>query len=286
MAVADLRVPASDGVELHVRRTGEETPSGREFLLVHGLSSNALLWDEVAARLAGQGHTAYAVDLRSHGTSDAPPSGYDTGTAARDVAAVGDALGVSHAIVAGQSWGGNVVVRLAAERPDLVAALALIDGGWLDLPADFDSWESVERALKPPELAGLTADALRGYLRREHPGWSPTAIDATVANLIVRDDGTLERRLSIPHHMAIVRSMWEDPPAPYLARVQAPTLLLPALGDASRAPRKRDAIGRATAALAHATVKEYPGGDHDLHAQQPEAIAADLLDLAASVAVP
>jgi hypothetical protein len=28
-----------------------------------------------------------------------------------------------------------------------------------------------------------------------------------------------------------------------------------------------------------ATVHEYPGGDHDLHAQSPAAVAADLLSL-------
>src|SRR5215510_13608463 len=121
------KVDVADGVRLHVRCwPGAGTP----YLLVHGLSSNAGLWDEVADVLTGAGHPVYAVDLRSHGESDVPPDGYDTGTAAADVAAVSRGLGLGPAIVAGQSWGGNVVVRLAARFPDLVRALALVDGGW------------------------------------------------------------------------------------------------------------------------------------------------------------
>ena len=49
-APTDLLVPVADGVRLHVRHwSGAE---GRPFLLVHGLSSNARLWDETAAHLA------------------------------------------------------------------------------------------------------------------------------------------------------------------------------------------------------------------------------------------
>src|SRR5262249_26243629 len=142
----------------------------------------------------------------------APADGYDTATAADDVAAVSAALGLDPAIVVGQSWGGNVVVRLAARHPAAVAALALVDGGWIRLSADFDDWTHRERALRPPDRAGLTADALRGSLRTGHPDWSDRAVEATVANLRETADGTLRRRLPIPQHMRIVRSMWDDPP--------------------------------------------------------------------------
>src|SRR5579859_3659810 len=118
MTPMDERVRVADSVHLHVRRW----PGGdrRPFVLVHGLSSNARLWDGVAEVLAGAGHPVHAVDLRSHGDSDAPPDGYDTATAAEDVAA----LGIPGAIVAGQSWGGNVAVTLAAKHPQAAAALA------------------------------------------------------------------------------------------------------------------------------------------------------------------
>ncbi len=87
--------------------------SGRPFLLVHGLASNALLWQGVAEHLAAAGHRVVAVDPRGHGESDAPADGYDTVTAAADLRAVSAALDLQDPVVVGQSWGGNVVLRHA-----------------------------------------------------------------------------------------------------------------------------------------------------------------------------
>ncbi|HEY2947760.1 MAG TPA: alpha/beta hydrolase [Micromonosporaceae bacterium] len=280
MDATDSLVAVAPGVRLHVRRWAGGRPPA--FLLVHGLSSNARLWDEVAARIARAGHAAYAVDLRSHGESDQPAEGYDTATAAADLAALAGALGLGKVIVAGQSWGGNVAVRLAAEQPELVAGLGLVDGGWIDLTADFGSWEECAAALRPPDLDGTRVSQIRGWLWRAHPDWSATAIEATVANLRVAPDGTLTRRLPIPQHMRIVRSMWDDPPGRYLSAVAAPTLLLPAIprNDPRRAERARSRVVAAAAVLPAATIREYADSDHDLHAQHPDRVAADLLSLA------
>jgi pimeloyl-ACP methyl ester carboxylesterase len=280
-SVSDEHVGVAPGVSLHLRRWAGP-PGAREFLLVHGLSSNARLWDGVAARLAAAGHPATAVDLRSHGTSDAPETGYDTGTAARDLAAVAAGLDIRGAVVAGQSWGGNVVITLAARHPQVAAALALVDGGWFSPSEQFPSWEACERALRPPDIDGSPASQVRDFMRRAHPDWSDVAIEATVANLAVAADGTVRRRLSIAHHMAIVRSMWDDPPQRHYPAVRMPVLLMPALpNDATAAAPRRARVAAAAAALPDATVSEYPGGDHDLHAQQPDRVAAELLALAA-----
>src|SRR6266511_1288771 len=174
----DLVVPVAEGVRLHVRHW---SGTGAPVLLVHGLSSNARLWDGMAAALTAAGHPAYAVDLRSHGESDQPPEGYDTATAADDLAAVCAALDLPPVIAVGQSWGGNVVVALAATRPGVTRALALVDGGWIDLRGQFESWEACERALRPRELDGLSERALRAWIRGEHRDWGDWAVDATMA---------------------------------------------------------------------------------------------------------
>jgi pimeloyl-ACP methyl ester carboxylesterase len=287
MAVEVVSLPVAPDATLSVRCW---PGAGRPFLLVHGLASNARLWDEVAGTLTAAGHPVYAVDLRSHGESSSPPGGYDTATAASDVAAVADALRARQggwpfgAVVAGQSWGGNVVVRLAAERPDVVGALALLDGGWIDLAANFDSWEACAKALRPPDLDGIRAGFLRASLAAQHRDWSPAAIEATLANLRVGPGGELSRRLAIPHHMAILRSMYDDPPHRCFPALTMPTLLMPAVPDANpdRAAHVRARVKAAAAAMPRATIREYAGADHDMHAQQPERVAADLLGLAAS----
>jgi pimeloyl-ACP methyl ester carboxylesterase len=135
---------------------------------------------------------------------------------------------------------------------------------------------------------GLPAESLRERMRSGHPDWSAAAIEATAANLRERPDGTVERRLSIPNHLRILRSMWDDPPWPDLAKVTVPVLLMPAIPADPLAGRntnaKREAVQRTLAALPRARVREYVDADHDLHAQQPEAVAADLLALAGETA--
>ena len=97
-------------------------------------------------------------------------------------------------------------------------------------------------------------------------------------------DGTLSRRLPVERHMRIVRSMWEDPPNRYYASVTVPVLLMPALpADPGRAAGRASRIRQAAAGFPDATVREYPGADHDLHAQRPREVAADLLELARRV---
>lgn len=282
-------VTVGDGITLRVIR--QRPPAGvavrRDVLLVHGLSSNALLWEGVSTILAAAGHPVVAIDLRSHGESDAPAAGYDTATAADDVAAVAAALGIASALVAGQSWGGNVVVALAAHHPWVVAGLGLVDGGWFSPSSQFDSWEACERALRPPDVEGRPAAEMEGYLRSAHPDWASWAIEATMASLMVTADGTLRRRLSIPHHMSIVRSMWDNPPQPLFPLVHVPVVLMPALpGDDAAAADRLRRLRESATTLTDATLHPYPGGDHDLHAQQPVAIAADLIELAGRLSAP
>ena len=167
----DLWVPAAGDVRLHLRHlAGAASPS---FLLVHGIGSNARVWDEVADHLARAGHPVYAVDLRGHGESQEPTDGYGTGAAAADLAAVGAALQLSGAIVAGHSWGGNIALRLASAHSEMVAGLALVDGGWIDVTTAVRSWEectAVAAMLRGPAPAPKVGiDPMRAYLRASHP---------------------------------------------------------------------------------------------------------------------
>src|SRR2546426_12735096 len=79
----ERRVVVAPGVALHVeQRRGDRAAA--PFVLVHGLASNARLWDGVAEHLHASGHTVIAIDQRGHGLSDAPDIGYDLDTAAAD----------------------------------------------------------------------------------------------------------------------------------------------------------------------------------------------------------
>jgi pimeloyl-ACP methyl ester carboxylesterase len=289
-----IAVPVADGVTMRVRhRPGRVSPP---FFLVHGLESNARLWDQVAGHLAAEGHPVYAVDLRGHGESDRPEHGYDNATATADLAAVAAALGLTGAVVAGHSWGGHLALRLAAEHPAVVAGLALLEGGWAGPSAIYGSWEVFEAVIRSmvslTDGEGATADRMRDYLRTVHPDWSAAAVEASLSSMRVESDGTLAPALSEAQRTAITRSLWDDPPARWFPAITVPVLFLPAFPkDNPQWPpsiralvdRIRSCVYLAAADLPHATIREYPDSDHDLHAQHPDRIAEDLLDLARRV---
>ena len=276
------RVPVAAGVDLAVNIWApDDPPTGATFLLVHGLASNARLWDGVALRLTARGHAAIAVDLRGHGQSSKPDGPYDVPTVADDVAALISALGLDRPIVAGQSWGGNVVLELAARHGDLVRGIVCVDGGWLEPGSAFPSWEACREALAPPRLAGRPGAELEGYIRRAHPDWPESGIAGTLANMEWRPDGTIAPWLTYDRHIAVLRGMWEHRPTALYPDIRVPVLLAPAISERSREPDKRASVERAAHELANARVHWFTG-DHDIHAQHPAELADVMIDMADS----
>jgi pimeloyl-ACP methyl ester carboxylesterase len=261
---------------------------GRPVLLVHGLSSNARLWDGVAARLAEAGHPVVAVDLRGHGSSDEVlDSGADdldaaptdpTRSAAEDLGAVCAELGWTAPVVAGHAWGGNIALQLAADRPGLVHGLALVDGGWLHLGDHFPDLDAAWSVLAPPRFDAVTAEEVQASLSAGHPDWSDAAVEGALGNLRERVDGSVTPRLERERHRAIIGSMLRHRPRTLYPSVRCRVLLLAATGDATPAP-KRAQLAEAVAALAHAELVEFHGGDHDLHAHRPERVAEEIARL-------
>src|SRR5262245_29611956 len=107
----DRTVPG-DGVTLHVRDWSDGS-GARPVVLLHGLSSNARIWDGVAPRLAAAGLWPVAIDQRGHGESEQPSSGYDFATVTSDLSHVLEALGIRAPLLVGHSWGANVALQFA-----------------------------------------------------------------------------------------------------------------------------------------------------------------------------
>ena len=277
-----VRLP-DGGPELAVR---ELDGPRRPFLLVHGLASNARLWDGVARHLAAAGHRVVAVDLRGHGLSQEPPGGYDTDTNADDLAALAAATGLARPVVAGQSWGGNVVLSLAARHPGVAAAVACVDGGWLRPSDGFATFEACWAALAPPSLDGVRYADVARAIAAGHPDWPEEGVAGTLANLVELPGGGVRARLARDHHQSIVRSLFEGDPAAWYPRIAVPVLLVPAVaehpeaGEGARADTSRAAVQEALAALPRGAARWYAGADHDLHAQHPGRLTDDLLALA------
>jgi pimeloyl-ACP methyl ester carboxylesterase len=270
--------PLASGVELHVLRWDPPAPGGdthRPWLLTHGLASNARLWDGAARRLAALGHRVVTVDQRGHGRSSKPDDGYDVPTCADDLALLIDALDLDRPAVAGQSWGGNVVLQLGHRHPELVNQVACVDGGFIDLRAKFPVWEDCAEALAPPRLAGTPLDTMRGWLERSAADWPEEGRAGTMANFEVRDDGTIAPWLTFERHLAVLRGLWEHTPSEVYPHMRVPTLLIGAdTGDVAWSASKHDAVDHAVATLQRGRAHWFNPAHHDVHAQQPDAVAA------------
>ena len=102
-------------------------PDGREpGLFVHGLGGSATNWTDLMGLLEGA-VSSEAVDLPGFGFS-APPPGrrYTVGAHARAVVAHLERSGRGPVHLFGNSLGGAVSTRVAADRPDLVRTLTLV----------------------------------------------------------------------------------------------------------------------------------------------------------------
>jgi pimeloyl-ACP methyl ester carboxylesterase len=275
--------PQLSGGQAH---SGGQAPAGGEgaasatvagevpFLLVHGLASNARLWDGVAAALVSTGHPAVSVDLRGHGRSSKPEGPYDVATVADDLAALIGRLPIDRPVAAGQSWGGNVVVELAARHPGLVRGIVCVDGGWLEPSRQFADWDACRAALAPPRLVGRRLEEVEQHVRSAHPDWPETGIRGVLANFEVRPDGTIAPWLTFDHHIAILRGLWEHHPRERYADLAIPVLLVPAEGgDPEWTARKRRDVEVAATSIPQARVR-WLVGDHDLHAQHPRELAS------------
>jgi pimeloyl-ACP methyl ester carboxylesterase len=277
--LSDDVVTLPDGPRLALRRADGVR---RPFLLVHGLASNARLWDGVARRLAAAGHEVVAVDQRGHGLSEETVDGYDTSTAASDLSSLITALGWTGdrmPVVAGQSWGGNVVLTVAAVHGG-VAAIALVDGGWIHLSDRFPTFEECWEQLAPPRFDHLTRAELVERSQGWNADWPEEGRAGSLANFADNADGTVRPHLSREHHRSIVHSLWADDPRPLYARVNVPTLLMAAV---DTIPTSSTPVTEALETIPDAEVSWYVGAHHDLHAQLPDRCAADLLALAQRV---
>jgi pimeloyl-ACP methyl ester carboxylesterase len=100
--------------------------AGPPLLLVHGWPESWYGWRMLMPTLA-RDFQVVAVDQRGMGLSDKPAGGYDTGTLARDLVALMEALGHQRFAVVGHDTGFAISYALAADHPERVERVALAE---------------------------------------------------------------------------------------------------------------------------------------------------------------
>jgi len=101
---------------------------GKEILCIHGITANSRFWDCLASALAPH-YRVIAMDLRGRGLSDKPPAGYAIEHHCKDILALMNDQGLNRVILMGHSLGAFISLVFAAQHPQRVDRLILVDGG-------------------------------------------------------------------------------------------------------------------------------------------------------------
>jgi pimeloyl-ACP methyl ester carboxylesterase len=113
-----------NGLTLHVQQAGE----GPDLLLIHGLTGDLSIWFLCKAMTElSKTHRVTAFDLRGHGYSDVPSTGYTSADQAADVLSLMDVIGAEKAKLVGHSFGAVIGLHTAVLAPSRVEAIVLSD---------------------------------------------------------------------------------------------------------------------------------------------------------------
>lgn len=231
-------------------------------VFLHGLiMDNLSSFYYTLAPIVARTHEVVCYDLRGHGHSDRPRTGYRLEDGVDDLFGILDALGLpGPAALVGNSFGGTIALAAALRCPVRVAGLALVEAH----PA-FAGWDTEMIEDLEDLVAGFDGPGIRDYLASGAPRGLRRMI-ATCEDLVAgcsMGDDFRASALTPPEH---------------LAAVSCPALLV--YGEAS------DVLDRAYAleeALPRAELRIVPGCSHALLMEAPEAVADAVVPWLASL---
>jgi pimeloyl-ACP methyl ester carboxylesterase len=189
-----------NGLRFHYRNWG--SPSAPPLILLHGTTFHARMFDPLA-RLLSDRYRVLALDQRGHGETEWA-NVYRPEPALADFAAFVEALGLAHFSLLGYSFGGAVVYSYAAQYPERVERLVMVEAGgaaappsprmqamlqrW-NVPRTFDSPDEAERFVREviPRSGGTeVGQFVRDGLRLQADGrwtwrWDPAILGGNLA---------------------------------------------------------------------------------------------------------
>ncbi len=131
--------------------------SGPAVMLMHGHTLDHRIFDDIAPSLIAAGFRVLRPDLRGHGRSSLPPTGYHPSRHAADMLAVLDHADVATSSVVGFSIGGAVAIELAVAAAERVERLALISAVIPDRRFEPEFMENLKAVAKTVRAEGVAA---------------------------------------------------------------------------------------------------------------------------------
>ena len=278
MEPRSLRVRGAHDLDLHLLEWSE---TGVAWVLLHGFSNDAHIWDDFAPVVAPYYRTL-ALDLRGHGDSAWDPEArYDYEHHVADLERVCSALAIERLVLAGHSFGGRVAMLFAGSHPERVAGLVVVDAG-PELDARGVVRIQVDLGRQAEGAASFASRAeYERLLARAYPAAQPAALARMAqSSLRRRSDGRFERKLDPSFHRRAAQAtseearvrekettqrLWES-----LRRTQCPALVVRGAASDVLSP---DVAERMAETLAHGRLAVVARAGHSVMTDNPEGFA-------------
>jgi pimeloyl-ACP methyl ester carboxylesterase len=260
---------------MHVAEAGRGDP----IVMLHGWPQHWYLWRGVIPLLAPHGRVL-CPDLRGFGWTDAPDSGYDRETMARDVLALLDELGLERVRLVGHDWGGWIGFLLCLHEPQRISrflALNIVPPWPARDPRNLlEAWRGAYQIpLAWPWMGRLAVEhgAARLVLRTASDAFSAEELDAFTERL----KGDRARASELLYRTFLVREAIPVAAGRYSGQaLEVPTLLLVGqrdVGIPTRAVRQHAARSDAL------ELELVPDAGHFIVDEKPELVADRALRL-------
>jgi pimeloyl-ACP methyl ester carboxylesterase len=215
-----------DGIQIQL---AEWEGRGKTILCIHGITANCRCWDVIAEVLSPR-HRILAMDLRGRGHSEAPASGYSIEHHCKDILAILDDLGVDNAVIMGHSLGAFIGLVFAAEYPDRVNRLILVDGAGKLSEEQFDSvFEAIKPSLDRLDKVLPSADAYIELMKSApyiHP-WS-SAIEGYYLYELEQVEGGVRCNIDPAHIEMEAENVRKVEPDMFYSKIHCNVLILKA----------------------------------------------------------
>lgn len=240
-----------DGTRLYCEERGSGSPP---LVLIHGWTCDHTFL-EPQARHFEKRHRVVSLDLRGHGRSDKPEQVYRMSGLADDVAWTCARLGIEKPVLIGHSMGGLISLVVAAEHPELPAAIVSLDSAIIPTEATSALIQSLIAGLHGPDAQAVqrqfVADAM--FLPSDDAARKQKIVDAMCA---------------APRHVMVsaFEQLFGFDHAPVVARCRVPWLALFA--------QEHSDVARLRQLCPSLTVGQTVGSGHFLQLEVPEQVNA------------
>jgi len=246
-----MKFASINNVTLHYETAGS---GGTPIVFINSLGTNLQTWREVADHFAHVQTVCY--DKRGHGLSDAPPAPYSLHDHTNDLVGLLDHLALDQIVLVGVSVGGMIALDTAAQYPERVRAMVLLDtAGKI---GDEESWNTRINVLEAHGMAHL-ADAI---LERWFAPDAPELLRQAGYNVLTRT--------TLAGYTGTCAALRDADLRPTLASLTMPTLVLCGAADSATPP---ELVRGLADALPNASFQQIEGAGHLPGWEQPQATA-------------